>query len=221
MVQLHLRTQSFCNLDPFSPVLLHAAALHSLLTSKSTPGVQARELFCPLRAAELSDGNLLTCVLCRMPANGTMAAPFGRVMSGRGFAPASFQAHDIPAVGQFTKDLPDVGSKPNMEAWLQQAKMAKNLQLFGQGFRNTQIPSAMPGETSTLMQPKFYHQAKLSSMSWRIHLHIWTAWNVCAFGVVWLMYPQELVQWLQYCTICAGLWNSYSCIVLTSVLQHI
>ena len=81
-----------------------------------------------------------------MPASGTMAAPFGRVMSGRGFAPGSFQPHDIPAAGQFTKDLPNVGSKPSVDVWLQQAKMANSMQLFGKGFLNNSMRTVVTGE---------------------------------------------------------------------------
>ena len=71
-------------------------------------------------------------------------------MSGRGFAPGSFQPHDIPAAGQYTKDLPVVGNRPSVDAWLQQAKMAKNLQLFGTGFLN----GAMPNPTGELSAPE-------------------------------------------------------------------
>ena len=81
-----------------------------------------------------------------MPASGTMAAPFGRVISGRGFAPGSFQPHDIPAAGQFTKDLPNIGSKPNIDVWLQQAKMAHSMQLFGKGFLNNSMRPVVRGE---------------------------------------------------------------------------
>ncbi|DBA73522.1 TPA: hypothetical protein ACH3X1_011544 [Trebouxia sp. C0004] len=81
----------------------------------------------------------------RMPASGTMAAPFGRVMSGRGFAPGSFQPHDIPSAEQFTKDLPNVGSKPNIDVWLQQAKMVNSMQLFGKGFLNNSMRPVVRG----------------------------------------------------------------------------
>jgi len=90
--------------------------------------------------------NLTNSVCCRMPASGTMAAPFGRVMSGRGFAPGSFQPHDIPAAGQFTKDLPNIGSKPNIDVWLQQAKMANSMQLFGKDFLNNSMRPVARGE---------------------------------------------------------------------------
>ena len=89
-------------------------------------------------------------VCCRMPASGTMVAPFGRVMSGRGFAPGSFQPHDIPAAGQFTKDLPNVGNKPNIDVWLQQAKMANSMQLFGKGFLNNSMRPVVRGEPRLL-----------------------------------------------------------------------
>jgi hypothetical protein len=92
-------------------------------------------------------------VCCRMPASGTMVAPFGRVMSGRGFAPGSFQPHDIPAAGQFTKDLPNVGNKPNIDVWLQQAKMANSIQLFGKGFLNNSMRPVVRGEPKLLELP--------------------------------------------------------------------
>ena len=93
---------------------------------------------------------LPTSVCCRMPASGTMVAPFGRVMSGRGFVPGSFQPHDIPAAGQFTKDLPNVGHKPNIDVWLQQAKMGNSMQLFGKGFLNTTMHPVVRGEPRLL-----------------------------------------------------------------------
>ncbi|KAL0043616.1 hypothetical protein WJX79_009963 [Trebouxia sp. C0005] len=81
----------------------------------------------------------------RMPASGTMVAPFGRVMSGRGFAPGSFQLHDIPSAGQFTKDLPIVGNKPNIDVWLQQAKTADSMQLLGKAFLNSSVRPVVRG----------------------------------------------------------------------------
>ncbi|DBA80373.1 TPA: hypothetical protein ACH3X2_007316 [Trebouxia sp. C0005] len=80
-----------------------------------------------------------------MPASGTMVAPFGRVMSGRGFAPGSFQLHDIPSAGQFTKDLPIVGNKPNIDVWLQQAKTADSMQLLGKAFLNSSVRPVVRG----------------------------------------------------------------------------
>ena len=89
-----------------------------------------------------------------MPASGaSMAAPFGRVTSGRGFAPSSYQPHELPAAGQFTKDLPfskDLssfgGSQPNQDSWLRQAKMAQGLQGITRPFEPNQIPSAISGD---------------------------------------------------------------------------
>lgn len=80
-----------------------------------------------------------------MPASGTMVAPYGRVMSGRGFAPGSFQLYDIPSAGQFTQDLPNVGNKPNIDVWSQQAKMANSMQLFGKGFLNNSMRPVVTG----------------------------------------------------------------------------
>ena len=91
---------------------------------------------------------LRVTAICRMTASGTMSAPYGRVMSGRGFAPASFQLHDKPAAGQLTRDLHKVGSTANMDIWLQQAKTSNHLKLFGKDFLNNQIPSAMSGNAS-------------------------------------------------------------------------
>lgn len=90
--------------------------------------------------------DLANSVCCRMPASGTMVAPFGRVMSGRGFAPGSFQLHDIPSAGQFTKDLPIVGNKPNIDVWLQQAKTADSMQLLGKAFLNSSVRPVVRGE---------------------------------------------------------------------------
>ena len=116
--------------------------------------LQQQPLFRPLFPCLLDrtlqpQPQLLVC--CRMPASGTMAAPFGRVMSGRGFAPGSFQPYDIPAAGQYTKDLPVVGNRSSVDAWIQQAKMAKNLQLFGTGFLNNTV-SSTTGELGVLEQ---------------------------------------------------------------------
>ena len=94
-----------------------------------------------------------------MPASGTMVAPFGRVMSGRGFAPGSFQLYDIPSAGQFTKDLPNVGNKPNIDVWSQQAKMANRMQLFGKGFLNNSMRPVVRGEPSL---PKLQVRATVS-----------------------------------------------------------
>ena len=77
-----------------------------------------------------------------MPASTTFAAPYGRVMSGRGFAPTNFQAHEIPAAGQITRDLPDVSAKSNVRSQMQQAQFVKSLQLL----RGMPMQSAMPGK---------------------------------------------------------------------------
>lgn len=98
-----------------------------------------------------------------MPASGTMVAPFGRVMSGRGFAPGSFQPHDIPAAGQFTKDLPSIGNKPNIDIWLQQAKMAKSMQLFGKDFLNNTMRPVVRGEPISPKLAKLQVRAVLLS----------------------------------------------------------
>ena len=83
-----------------------------------------------------------------MPASGaSMTAPFGRVTSGRGFAPSSYQPHELPAAGQFTKDLPNFrGNQPNRESWFHQAKAAQGLQGIARAFDPNQIPSAIPGD---------------------------------------------------------------------------
>lgn len=81
-----------------------------------------------------------------MPASGTLAAPFGRVMSGRGFAPTGYEAYDLPAAGQFTSDLPSSNGNTAAEAWLHQAKILKNLQGMSQYGSSNQIPSLAPGD---------------------------------------------------------------------------
>ena len=105
-----------------------------------------------------------------MTASDTMAAPYGRVMSGRGFAPASFQVHDKPATGQLAKDLYKVGGIANMDSWLQQAKTSNHLKLFGKDFLNNQIPSAMSGTASiSSMLSLHVHKLHVSILSarWR------------------------------------------------------
>lgn len=85
-----------------------------------------------------------------MPASGTMAAPFGRITSGRGFAPNGHEAHDLPAAGQFIRDHADFNGKTTAEAWLQQAKMLKSLQGMQRHGSSNQIPSAMLGQCRPL-----------------------------------------------------------------------
>lgn len=75
-----------------------------------------------------------------------MPAPYGRVMSGRGFAPNGFEAYDLPAAGQYNRDLPDLGAKASTDAWLQQAKMTKNLQGMHKRTNPNHIPSVMQGQ---------------------------------------------------------------------------
>lgn len=103
---------------------------------------------------------------CRMPASSTMAAPFGRITSGRGFAPNGHEAHDLPAAGQFIWDHADFNGKITAEAWLQQAKMLKSLQGMQRHASPNQIPSAMLGQchsrpqhypSSTPALPQQYH----------------------------------------------------------------
>ena len=79
-----------------------------------------------------------------------MAAPFGRVISGRGFGPNGFEAHDLPAAGQSTRHLPDLSGKASAEAWLHQAKMIKSLQGMQQHSTSNQTPSATPGQYPSL-----------------------------------------------------------------------
>ena len=62
-----------------------------------------------------------------MPASG--AATFGRIVSGRGFAQGSFQPHDLPPA---THGVPEASNQSSVEAWLQHAKLAKNMQLLSQ-----------------------------------------------------------------------------------------
>lgn len=124
---------------------------------------------------------LPTYVCCRMPASGTIVAPFGRVMSGRGFAPGSFQPHEIPAAGQFTKDLPNVGNKPNIDVWLQQATMANSMQLFGKGFLNNSMRPVVRGELRLL---QLQVCAVLLSRCCVVHLAILTCTSFMGLAVL-------------------------------------
>ena len=72
-------------------------------------------------------------------------APYGRVTSGRGFAPTGVEPYDLPAAGHFTRDLSDITGKASTEAWLRQAKMTKSLPGMHKRTNPNQIPSVMPG----------------------------------------------------------------------------
>lgn len=75
-----------------------------------------------------------------------MAVPFGRITSGRGFAPNSFEAYELPAAGYFSRDLDDPSGKTTTEAWFQHSKMLKSLQGMQRHGSSSQIQSVMPGQ---------------------------------------------------------------------------